>query len=191
MRLPTQFLTGCTQLIETGSGTCAGIRLALEAGVPLIHSIELNEALYRSACEQFAQEPRVKLYFGSSPDVLREVVRPLPGTVFWLDAHWSGGLWSTILDERYGECPLLAELEVIRALNWAEPPLILVDDAGLFNPERHPGLGFYDFEQWPTRDEIVEAVKPWPVWLHGVDNQSVNDDCQLVIGRSEDLDDLR
>ncbi len=187
MKLPLRFLKGCTQLIETGTGPGEGIRAALSMNVPAIHSIELNVSLFRSSCEQFAHEPRVQLHLGSSPDVLREIVTPLAGTVFWLDAHWSGGLWSDTIDERFGQCPLLAELEAIRSVCWPEPPLIIVDDAGLFNPERVYTNGSYDWEQWPTVDDIRAAVNPWPCWLYGIDSQDANDDCQLVIGQGQEI----
>ncbi len=187
MILPIRFLKGATQLIETGTGPGGGVRRALKTGVPVIHSIELNKALYCSACEQFAGEPRVQLHFGSSPDVLREIVTPLAGTVFWLDAHYSGGLWSATIDERFGQCPLLAELAVIRALCWAEPPLILVDDADHFNPAWDGFQGAYDRKQWPVVDEIRAAVQPWPVWLYGIDSQNEEDDTQLIIGRGTEI----
>src|SRR5512139_3010056 len=102
MYLPIELLTGCTQLIETGTGPGDGIRRALAAGVPVIHSIELNDALHAAACVNFSGQPNLHIHRGSSPDVLREIITPRPGTVFWLDAHYSGGLWSNTIDTRYG-----------------------------------------------------------------------------------------
>jgi hypothetical protein len=173
-------------LIETGTGPGEGVRRALAADVPVIHSIEINDTLHGQACAKFQGHPNLHIYLGSSPDVLKEIITPKPGTVFFLDAHYSGGLWSDVLDPRYGQCHLLAELAVIRSFSWPEPPLIIIDDAGQFNPERTRTNGRYDWAQWPTVADIEQACAPWPVWLYGVDSQHADDDCQLVTGRARE-----
>ena len=184
--LPVALLDGCTKFIETGTGPGEGVRRALSAGVPVIHSIEIDDTLHRLACDRFPGHPNLHIHCGSSPDVLREIITPQPGTVFFLDAHYSGGLWSNTIDQRYGQCPLLAELAVIRSFEWPEPPLIIVDDAGLFNPDRAQTSSPYDWTQWPTVDDIAQACEPWPVWVLGEDSHDVNDDCQLIIGYERD-----
>src|SRR5262245_39379625 len=100
--------------IETGTNKGDSLAAALAAGYPRCLSVEFVEDLHRLAQKRFADDARVRLFHGSSPDTLPAMIDPALTTTFWLDAHYSGSDrgWQ---DPRYGECPLLRELEVIMA----------------------------------------------------------------------------
>jgi hypothetical protein len=55
-----------------------------------IVSIELHEILWMNAYKMFEQDPHVQILQGNSSDVLSRLKFPKP-TLFWLDAHYSGG----------------------------------------------------------------------------------------------------
>src|SRR5262245_31694637 len=118
--------------IETGTQRGDSLAAALAAGYPECLSVEYTDLFYRFAKERFANDSRVRLFHGSSPDVLPAMIDPIKTTTFWLDAHYSGSdrAWQ---DPKYGECPLLQELEVILAAPWRQPPIICIDDAYIFH----------------------------------------------------------
>jgi hypothetical protein len=62
---------------------------------------------------------------------------------FWLDAHFSGQ--GTGLSERYGECPIIYELNSIESLN--KKPIILIDDVSLFGQNN-----------WPLVNEVEKKI---------------------------------
>jgi hypothetical protein len=107
--------------IETGTYQGESIVAALAAGYPLIRSVEFDPALAAAARQRFAAQANVTILEGSSPEALPALIHAGRSTTFWLDAHFQGGPASE-QDRRYGECPLLAELAVIRAVPWAAPP---------------------------------------------------------------------
>ena len=78
-------------------------------------------------------------------------------TTFWLDAHYQGGPRSE-QDPRYGECPLLQELEVIRGTAWARLPIVAIDDAHMFFAATLPP-GFTPTD-WPSLEQIRAALLP-------------------------------
>ena len=165
--LPLKELSDCEYFIETGTGLGDGIDRALSIAIPSIQSIELDLEFYRLAYDKFRNNLSVRLYYGSSPDVLSHIIVPQPNTVFWLDAHWSGGMWGKAVDEKYGQCPLLAELKTILSFKWDVLPLILVDDAGFFV---NGAVGNYHVEDYPTLEQIKIAVVPMRVEIDSKDD---------------------
>jgi hypothetical protein len=140
--------------IETGTYMGETLMAAVQAGFPELHSIELSWERYLRAESIFSVYPQVHLHQGSSPDVLARIIDPTKPTLFWLDAHFQGES-DTPLGDQYGQCPLLAELLVIRAMEWSEPLVILIDDAGMF--QSRPG-GVFVAEEWPTVEEIEASL---------------------------------
>ena len=112
--------------IETGTFQGETLENARIAGFKVLHSIEVFEPNFTAALQKFVDWPQVQLHLGSSPDVLPTIINPELTTTFWLDAHFQGGDVREC-DPVYGECPLLAELEAIFAIQWAIMPLILID----------------------------------------------------------------
>jgi len=91
-----------------------------------IYSVELSDELYGRAQKRFLDIKHIKLYHGHSPDFLKEILVDLEPSLFWLDAHYSGG--NTALGDT--PCPLLEELDVI--LDSGVNHALLIDDARCF-----------------------------------------------------------
>lgn len=132
-------------LVETGTylGTMV---LTARRAFKKIYSIELDPDLFERARRRFAEDPGIDLRLGDSADVLppllEELSRANIRAVFWLDAHFSGGLTA----RGALETPVRRELQLI--LERARDPVLLVDDAHLFT-----GQGDY-----PTLDELGATV---------------------------------
>lgn len=91
------------------------------------------------------------------------MIDPTKSTTFWLDAHYSGNNreWH---DPRYGECPLLKELEIIAAAPWKEPPIICIDDAYIFHERVWQGPSWifqpelFTRSHWPLLADIQRLI---------------------------------
>jgi len=104
--------------IETGSQHGGGVAIALQAGFPLIHSIELNHHYFRSCVNRFKHSKKVKLHHGGSGVILKQILKDINEKVtFWLDAHDWGG----------GRNPLYRELNAINQ-HHLKNHNILIDD---------------------------------------------------------------
>jgi hypothetical protein len=113
---------GAKNLIETGSYLGDTVR-ALRGRFDLIASIELARALALPLQAEFGDDPKVRIIIGDSGVELKRLLPQLSGpSVFWLDAHYSGG--PTVGD---GSVPILAEIDAI-AKAAPRPHAILVDD---------------------------------------------------------------
>lgn len=151
--------------IETGLGHGNTLESALQRPYKWLHSIEIDPTLV-ARCGLY--DPRLTIHCGSSPDILPTIIDPQKSTVFWLDAHYSAGQYTSSaavdasrLDPRYGQCPLLAELAIIRSFDWAVRPWIAIDDAACFRMETYSGMyAQYDRGQYPTEAEIRAALPP-------------------------------
>lgn len=176
--------------IETG--TCEGNTLANAAAVfGECLSIELHYPNYLNNAKKFLPSKNVRVFYGSSPDVLPNIINPNKTTLFWLDAHFMPGLdvsvptWTPIPDckpDKYGQCPLLAELDAIVSLPWSVPFYVLIDDSHLFEPKfwdtptkdfERDGFHFKDMadfenvswsrtglkrDEWPMFDQIQQKL---------------------------------
>jgi hypothetical protein len=132
-----------TTFIETGTYRGDMVE-AQKSRFKKIISIELSKVLYKKAKYRFSGEAHINLIYGDSgkmlPKILDEINEP---AIFWLDAHYFGG----ITEKGDKECPIIEELEAIfnsKPLNH----LILIDDADFFN-----GKGDY-----PTIDKLIEFI---------------------------------
>ena len=97
-----------------------------------IVSLELDGRLAGAAQRRFAAHPHIQVLHGDSATMLAEAMRLVPGpALFWLDAHYSGGV--TARGET--ETPIMKELSLIATQNRSGD-LILIDDARLFGLRR-------------------------------------------------------
>jgi len=164
--------------VETGTflGDTVEMMLSSEHAFDLLYSVELDLDLAVAAQHRFAAEDRVAIVQGSSPDVLKQILRPEWETTFYLDAHRTGmgnamrrklRRRFTAHDARYGECPVLRELDAILDVDWHVGPQIVIDDAHMFDHSDDfwaTNLGQkYRKAQWPTTEQIVEKLRGYSV----------------------------
>jgi hypothetical protein len=110
-------------LVETG--TCYGNACEVARRYfDQVYSIELSPLYYEYANSRFLGIPNVHLYQGDSGYILRNILSSTPNepTLFWLDAHWSGG--NTAKGKT--DPPTKLEIDVIHELRPGS--VILVDD---------------------------------------------------------------
>jgi hypothetical protein len=131
---------GLVRAVETG--TYGGGTARVLAGMfPSATTIELSDELHRRAAAALAGIENLTLLHGSSPEALATLERPPGGTLYWLDAHWSGGETAG----REHPCPVVEE---IRAIGPGHPDdCLLIDDARLFNDPA-----------WPSIAEVMNAI---------------------------------
>lgn len=155
LRLSDRF--GVDTFIETGTfrGRTAGWAAQF---FPCVKTIERSKELYDEAVARHGRLDNVEFLHGDSRELLKGVVPALQRpAIFWLDAHWSGGV-------TYGEndeCPLIEEIAVLR--RSPHEHMVLIDDARLFlSPPPRP----HRVEAWPTIDRVAEELKAvHPVYM--------------------------
>lgn len=116
-----------------------------------VSTIENSKEIYERTKNKCQYIDNIDFLFGDSRAKLDELCQALTiPSIFWLDAHWSGG-------QTYGDsdqCPLLEELRIIN--NSGLNHFIFIDDARLFlSPPQPP----HKIEQWPNITEIFFTLK--------------------------------
>lgn len=107
--------------VETGT-YLGETPLALRNLFNRIWTIELDEQLYLNAKRRLSKYSNIICIHGDSKDVLSEIIEQLDKpTLFWLDAHYSGGVTAK------GEiaAPLLQELQLISKSNIKEHVIVI------------------------------------------------------------------
>ena len=130
---------GLRTLVETGTPFGDTV-LATRRHFDRVYSIELSPELHERTKRRLRRFRNVTLLQGDSAEVLPGLLEELDEPcLFWLDAHYSGGVSARgPLDS-----PLRAELQAILARD-EERDVILVDDATYLTGERG----------WPSWDEL-------------------------------------
>ena len=153
MPAQTEFFTNyiTNYFIETGSYRGKGIRQALEAGFPNVRSVELFRDNYDFCMEQYKDNEKVQLYFGSSTKLLPEMIKDLDEPVtFWLDAHYSGpGTAKT--DGKFS--PIIQELMHIKS-HPIKNHIIMIDDIRDF------GTRNFDFVKREEAVKVIKSINP-------------------------------
>lgn len=138
---------GLTILVETG--TCEGSTLAkIHKSFEQVHSIELSAYYFRKSVENLTGRDNIHLYQGNSAKLLPGILQSIADvpTLFWLDAHGSGGLTANEGD------PLADELKII--MDRRPDSLIVIDDmkdAELL----HTGIDFTGWHKEYRTGEII------------------------------------
>lgn len=115
---------GLTMLVETGT-FYGDTSFALRNDFDSIVSIELDRALHERAKKRLQPYKQITLLQGDSGKVIAGVMQGVSQPVlFWLDAHYSGGI--TARGEL--DSPIFAELEAILT-HSIKNHVILIDDA--------------------------------------------------------------
>lgn len=133
------------QFVETGTYTGKSLSW-ISQRFQKVYTIEINEQYYTQTKENF-KNTNINFLLGDSRDCLRSINLNNP-SVFWLDAHSGGGVFSN--DE---DCPLVDELKII--IESKRDHFILIDDAYAFMfPLSHP----YNYKKWPTLNDIFDII---------------------------------
>jgi hypothetical protein len=134
-------------LVETG--TCLG-EMARKCSkyFKQIWTIELSETLAAEAAKRLGKRRNVRVLRGESSGLLPQILTAIrEPVVFWLDAHYSGGVTA----KGATECPLVRELQII-AEHACHDHIILIDDVRL--------MGSGDYPSLKTVCELARRINP-------------------------------
>lgn len=122
-------------LIETGT-YLGNMVEAVKNDFDQIYSIELDPDLFQRAKKRFQKRNHLNILLGDSGRVLPELLRKInQPCLFWLDAHYSGGISA----KGSKQTPLLEEMTAILA--WHKGgSLILIDDAAWLDNQKEISL---------------------------------------------------
>lgn len=113
--------------VETGTYHGETIK-ALKNNFDVLYSIELSVDLYNKAKTKFNKCTRINIYNGNSADILPRIVAQLDApALYWLDAHFSGGITAS------SKNPILQEILTI--LQAGKSDVIVIDDLRLFGTD--------------------------------------------------------
>lgn len=129
------------------SGTYRGDMVrAIRDDFSKVYSIELSPTLANLAKKRFHKNPHIVIKMGNSADALSDILSQIEEPcIFWLDAHWSGG----VTGKANLHTPIRNELNCI--LNHSvSGHIILIDDARCFTGEN----------DYPTIEELESLIKP-------------------------------
>jgi len=134
--------------VETGTGSGATLEIVSQY-FRQCFSCDINQKAIDAAIAK--NLPNVDIRLSDSLQFLAQI---LPGLedpiVYWLDAHWCGGICNC------KECPLLAELSIIGSLRGKD--VIFIDDVNFFlAPPPKP----HKTSEWPTIYDIISAISSW------------------------------
>nr|MBI3612124.1 hypothetical protein [Nitrospirota bacterium] len=137
--------------VETGTFFAETTRV-MRKYFDVVFSIELNRELHQQAKYVLGRHRNVILVNGDSknelPAILAKITAP---ALFWLDAHYSGGVTSK--SEEF--TPIKSELLYIFN-HPVDGHIVLIDDARLFNGE----------DDYPDMAEVEEMVRKYKSTYH-------------------------
>ena len=117
----------CSVFFETGTYLGDMIQ-AVKDDFRHIYSVELSERLYQQAQLRFKNDHHIILLQGDSGKILRETLKQIQKPcLFWLDAHYSGGITAT----GNKHSPIIEEINTILK-HPIKNHVILIDDARMF-----------------------------------------------------------
>lgn len=135
---------GFKTFVETGTNQGVMIE-AVKNCFDSIYSIELDTDLFLKAKQRFSSDQHIHLFQGDSGKVLKEVLDIISTpTLFWLDAHYSGGVTA----KAESETPILQELNLIFN-HSSKGHVVLIDDAWSFGT----------IKDYPSLPELRRFVK--------------------------------
>lgn len=149
--------------IETGSNE-GNTMNAAHRHFKECHSIDILPRMYEYCKNIFSNHPHIHYHLGNSPEILPKIMDKTRATTFWLDAHFFEVLSEDELENTLDsvECPLLDELRVILAVDWDIKPMIMIDDAVMFQEEIWGELpSCFHKEKWPRQQEIEDILKDY------------------------------
>lgn len=140
---------GLTCFFETGTGfgdTAVWASMHFERVI----TTEAAPGVYAIGRTKLMPIAHVLALLGDSRGYIRDLLPSLPPTLFWLDAHYSGG-------GSHGEheqCPLVGEIDAVAAT--LDRNVVMIDDVRLFAAPPPPPMSF---TQWPTLCDVTDALR--------------------------------
>ena len=127
--------TGIRIFVETGTYYGLMLQACLEH-FDALYSIEIEPHFYRRARKVFGRDPKVTLLHGDSAELLPRLLAVIESPcLFWLDAHYSGGLTG----RAKADTPIHGELEAIFKHRCKH--VVMIDDAECFDgPNEYPRI---------------------------------------------------
>ncbi len=117
----------CNVFIETGTYLGEMVN-SQKNNFDKIYSVELNRKLFRLAKDKFKKFKHIMILQGDSVKILPKILSKIhEPTLFWLDAHYSGGITS----KSRLETPIVFELRTILE-HKIEKHVILINNENLF-----------------------------------------------------------
>lgn len=115
-----------------------------------IYSIELSKEFAHDASKRFKKYPHIQIIQGDSGKVMENLIPQISEkTIFWLDAHFSGG--TTARGDK--DCPAAEEIKAIMTSDLEH--ILIIDDARYFIGERdYPTVEWiaaYTLNTFPNR----------------------------------------
>ncbi|MCK9555690.1 hypothetical protein M0R36_07735 [bacterium] len=147
-------------LVETGT-YLGDMIFAMRRLFKTIYSIEMDEHLYKKAKSRFLKYSNISIFHGDTSDILPQILKTLYKPIlFWLDAHYSGG----ITTKGSLEYPIIKELQYIFG-HSIRNHVILIDDARMFD----------GCDGRPQIKHIMElAYKNYPNCIFEVENDIIS-----------------
>jgi hypothetical protein len=129
-----------SSLLETGTYKGGGVRHAVNHGIDLVHSIEIDPILYLQNQLEFSTLEKVFIHLGSSHEViplllphLESIENPM---IFWLDAHFpfadSGMHAYNYEQDDLRRMPIISEISSIVSARPHHKDIIIIDDLRCF-----------------------------------------------------------
>jgi len=110
-----------------------------------IISIEFDASLAKRAKDRYSSHGHITIYQGNSGKILREIMSGInEPCLFWLDAHYSGGVTA----QADSETPIVEEIKVILEHSCSDH-VMLIDDAREFTTNKN----------YPTLEEIKQIIQ--------------------------------
>lgn len=128
----------------------------------VIYSVELSNELHERAMQWFTDYEHIHLLQGDSGKVIAELTRKIDSPcLFWLDAHYSGGITA----RGDIDTPIIAELENIFSRPYKD--VILIDDARCFiGEDQYPTIEFVESYVKEKRPEYKVSMKDDIIFIH-------------------------
>jgi len=155
---------GMRVLVETGTYLGFMVR-AMRSDFDLLYSTELDAALFARAKARFAGQTHIHILNGDSKHVLPELLSRIDQpALFWLDAHWSGGVTA----RGDSDTPILHELSAILSHRHGHRHVLLIDDARDFVGGEYPTIeglrahigALQPLAQVTVAEEIIRITPP-------------------------------
>lgn len=152
---------GMRVFVETGTYLGDMVN-AVRKTFGVVYTIELSKDLHERATQWFSDYGHIHLLQGDSGTVIKDLCLKIDSPcLFWLDAHYSGGITA----QGDIDTPIIAELESIFRRPYKD--VILIDDARCFiGEDQYPTIEFVENFVGQKRPGYKVYVKDDIIFIH-------------------------